>query len=130
MKDYQKTKAQLIDELETLRRRVTELESKTDVSATKAENNSKQWIARSPRVELYVDIEFMGDFDIVQAKGINLSEGGICFEIAEALPFEIQFALEGKIRKHRAHLIWMKRMPEGGYRFGLKFVRPELHLVI
>jgi len=71
MKDYQKTKAQLIDELETLRRRVTELESKTDVSATKAENNSKQWIARSPRVELYVDIEFMGDFDIVQAKGIS-----------------------------------------------------------
>lgn len=122
MKDYKKTKAQLIDELNVLRQQVAELDTKTDILEKKAESISKKWIARSPRVELYVDIEFIGDFDIVQAKGINLSEGGICFEMAEALPFEMQFAVEGKMQKHRAHLIWMKRIPEGGFRFGLKFV--------
>ena len=76
MKDYKKTKAQLIDELNALRQQVAELKSKTDIVEKKAESISKKWIARSPRVELYVDIEFTGDFDTVQAKGINLSVVG------------------------------------------------------
>jgi len=130
MNDHEKTEAQLIGELEVLRRRVEELEAKTDRPKAKDDNSSNKCIARSPRVELYVDIEFIGDFDTVQAKGINLSDGGICLEVAEALPFEIQFAVEGKTRKQRAHLIWVKRVPEGGYRLGLKFAQSEPHSVI
>ena len=119
--DQEKTKDQLINELESMRQRIADLESK---------GKEAKGPTRSPRTELHADIEFIGDFDIVQAKGINLSEGGICFELGEPLPFEIQFELGGNMRKHRAHLLWMKRRQEGRYRFGLKFVKAEPYPVI
>ncbi len=127
MRDDQKTKEQLIDELEMHRQRVAELESKIERLESKEEIGSKKSLARHPRVKIDADIEFTGDFDIVKAKGINFSEGGICFELTRSLPFEMKFELEGEIRDYRAHLIWMKRFPEGGYRFGLQFVQPEPH---
>lgn len=79
-------------------------------------------VSRSQRSDLNANIEFIGDFDVVQAQGIDLSEGGICFGTADGLPFEMRFELEGEVHQHRAHLIWMKQQEDGTYRFGLKFV--------
>ena len=124
MKNYhQKTKDQLIKELEAMRQHMTELESK--LANLKSKNDPKGLILRSPREDLHSGIELITDFDVIEAKGINISETGICFESNENLPFEMQFEYEGKLHRHRAHLVWVKRLSEGGYRFGLEFVPPE-----
>ena len=125
MKDDHKTKEELIDELELHRQRLAELERKIDKLEALEEKSTVTSTARHPRVKLNAPIEFIGHFDTVQAKGINFSEGGICFELNEALPFDLCFVHEGATQKRCAHLIWMKRFPDGGYRFGLQFVQAE-----
>ncbi len=127
MKDQEKTREQLIEETEALRRRVTELESKIAAFESKTIRPDQIPKDRSPRTEINASIEFIADFDIVEAKGINLSESGICFELDEDLPFEMQFSLEGKTHRYRARLVWVKRMCKGGYRFGLQFIPPEAY---
>jgi len=127
MKELEKTKEQLIEETEALRRRVAELESKIAASESKAARTDSIPKERAPRTEINASIEFIADFDIVEAKGINFSDSGICFELNEDLPFEMQFSLEGKIHRYRACLVWVKRMCKGGYRFGMQFVPPEAY---
>ena len=124
MSDEQKTKEQLVAELKTLRGQIATLESEI-VGLRQKGGNSAGFQERAPRVELDADIEFMGDFDIVQARGINISEGGICFAVKEDLPFEMRFELEGKLETRRAHFVWAKRLPTGGYHLGFKFVAPS-----
>lgn len=121
MNDGHKTKEELIDELELHRQRLAELERKIDRLEEREEKSRVKSTARHPRVKFDGTIEFIAHFDSVQARGINISEGGICFELNEALHFDLRFAHEGAVHKHAAHLIWMKRFPDGGYRFGLQF---------
>ena len=104
----------LRDENEALKAKIKALEpkAKDDVQS------------RAPRKELDTEIEFIADFDIVQAKGINISDSGICFELNQDLPFEMQFKSGEEVHRFRAHLIWVKRLPQGGYRLGLQFVPP------
>ncbi len=120
----QKTKAELVEELEAMHQRVADLESK--IARLESEKQRPRGlILRSPRKEFRGDIEFIADFDVVEAKGVNISETGICFELKEDLPFEMQFEHKGALHRHRARLVWVKRLPEGGYRFGLEFIGPE-----
>ena len=126
MKKHQKSKVQYIEELEAMRRQVTLLEAKV-AQMEDDEDSSQKHFVRSPRQELCAEIEFIGDFDIVQAKGINLSDGGVSFESDGDLPFEMRFELEGETHSYRAHLIWVKRLPQEGYQFGLKFVPPKTY---
>ncbi len=87
------------------------------------EKDTKQQADLRPqRSDLGANIEFIGDFDVVQAKGIDLADGGICFSTDEGLPFEMRFELDGEMHQHRAHLIWMKQQEDGTYRYGMKFV--------
>ena len=79
-------------------------------------------VSRPERVPMDGDIEFIADFDLLQAKGINISEGGIAFEITGGLPFEMRFKVKGQDQTFQAELVWMKRLPSGGYRMGLKFI--------
>ncbi len=81
-----------------------------------------QVVHRPERLPLDADVEFIGDFDVLQAKGINISEGGIAFEVEGGLPFEMRFNSGEENTEYRAELVWMKRLPSGGYRMGLKFV--------
>ena len=46
--------------------------------------------SRTQRRALRTQITFIGNFSLVQAQGIDLSEGGVCFEVAEDLPFEME----------------------------------------
>lgn len=105
MDDQQKTQAKHIAELQELRR------SQEEESAR-----------RAARVGLDAQIEVIGNFDVLRASGINLSASGICFEVAEDLLFEMRFVSQGKIHQHRARLMWMKRIGEGGCRLGFNFV--------
>lgn len=121
--DEQKTKSQLVDELNIMRRELEELKAKLSKLEPKVATTPP--IPRSPRIEMNAEIEFIADFDIVHAKGINISESGICFQIDHVLPFEMQFKLDGNWHRYRAKLIWVKHLPEGGYRLGLQFIPPE-----
>ena len=123
MKDEKKTKAQLIQELNLMRCKVKKLEEKIDNLEMKQKQSDKMFENRPERHELRTHIEFITDFDIVEAKGINISEGGISFELYEDLPFEMRFDYKGVPHHHRANLVWIKRLPLGGFRFGLMFTK-------
>jgi hypothetical protein len=118
MQDQKKTKVQLIEELEQLRARLADLE--------------KQWAPvdrpvqrRAQRNELATTIHFVGDFGLLQAQGVDLSENGVCFETAEEIPFDMEFEYQGKLHQHRAQLVWMRLLPNGRSRFGFRFVSSE-----
>jgi len=124
----EKTKDQLIEELEAMRQQIADFKAKIRKFESETKDNSRGLILRSPRKEIQADIEFIADFDVIEAKGVNISETGICFELNEDLPFEMQFTNDsGQLCKQRARLIWVKRLPEGGYRFGLEFVEHEAY---
>lgn len=127
MKDERKTKSQLIQELIEMRQKVKELEKKTKDLETGAKDDLEIIINNRPkRKELRTNIEFIADFDIVEAKGVNISEGGISFELYEDLPFEMRFDYNGAPQFHRANLVWITKLPFGGFRFGMMFVKPKL----
>jgi len=129
MQDEKKTKSQLIDELNLMRHRIEELEEKIDSLEMKKEQADKMFENRIERQELRTHIEFITDFDIVEAKGINISDGGISFELYEDLPFEMRFDYQGEPHHHRANLVWIKRLPFGGFRFGLMFTQPKFDII-
>lgn len=109
-------------EIEDLKKKIVDLENKLTALS---ETNKKIFINRLPRVEMCADIEAIGDFDILKAKGIEISEGGISFEMEEDLPFELQFFLKDQLFKQRVHLVWLEKKQEGGYRCGFRFVEKD-----
>ena len=119
MQDHRKTKAQLIDELQNLRGRLADLES--EGPGDESEQGGGPALARTPRNDIATPIVFIGGFSLLYAQGINLSEGGVCFEITEHLPFEMEFDLGGEVHNHGANLIWMNRLSTGRSRLGLQF---------
>ena len=125
MKDEEKTSARLIDELKCMRQKVKELESRLMTKEKKDELYEYHMANRSERKNLLTHIEFITEFDIVEARGVNISEGGISFETYEDLPFAMRFDMDGIRHEHRANLVWVKRIPGGGFRFGLKFIAPD-----
>jgi hypothetical protein len=117
------TRTETIEEIARLKARLAELEERLAPSRTGSEDGRERgWVECRKRREFQAEIEFIGDFDIVHARGIDVSEGGIGFEVAEELPFEMQFELDGKPHRHRARLAWMKRLPDGHYRLGFEFI--------
>ena len=122
MKDDQnKSKAQLIKELDHMRLKSESLESRIAELFSILNKTTTTDAPRAPRVTFNSNIEFIGNFDILQAEGINLSNEGLCFELEEALPFEMRFDFENELQKKSAQLVWVKRTQSGKYRCGLKF---------
>lgn len=123
MNNSQKSRERLEAEVAALRRQVAELEAR--LASVRPSGNGCP-VERPARLPLEADVEFMGDFDVLRAKGVNISEEGICFEIYEDLPFEMRFELHGQTQTRRAHCIWVRRLPDGGCHLGLRFVPPKL----
>ena len=117
MQDSQKTKAQLIEELAECRDRLAAL---TDESA--ADTAAAADATRPERSQLQTSIQFIGDFGLVEAKGLDLSEGGIGFEIEQDIPFDMEFEIDGELHQHRARMVWMQRLADGRSRFGFQFI--------
>jgi len=113
------TREQLQEEIQALRRRIDELENQLDACMDIALQE------RMPRYPLNARIECVGDFDVVNALGVNISDGGICLKLSGDLPFEMQFEHEGRRVRRRAHLVWLKRHESEGYHSGFKFVDDE-----
>ena len=117
MQDSQKTKAQFIKELAELRDRLAAL---TDENA--ADTADAGDATRPERSQLQTSIQFIGDFGLVEAKGLDLSEGGIGFEIEQDIPFDMEFEIDGELHQHRARMVWMQRLADGRSRFGFQFI--------
>lgn len=100
----------------------THTSNKTPLNLSQANQMPRQ--LREP---LATPIEFIGDFDIVEAHGINISEGGMCFEIKAGLPFEMRFEHQGKTYQKRGQLAWIKKLENGTYQFGFMFVPRETY---
>lgn len=83
--------------------------------------------SRATRTPLPVSIEFIGDFDIVEAHGINISEGGVCFELQTALPFEMRFKHQNEIQEKRCQLMWAKQLSNGNFQLGFMFIPPKAY---
>jgi hypothetical protein len=118
----QQSREELEAEVVALRRQVAELEARLAGAALRG---SICPVERPPRLPLASDVEFMGDFDVLRARGVNISEQGICFEVHEELPFEMRFDLHGRTQTRRAHCVWVRRLPAGGCHLGLRFVPPK-----
>ncbi len=114
MEDQRKTKAQLIAELQELRSRLN------DGDPSEADS----WGSRSQRKQFNAEIKFIGDFGMIQAEGVNLSEGGICFEVDGKIPFEMEFEINGELHEHRANLVWMSQVEKARCKLGFEFIPP------
>ena len=77
---------------------------------------------RSTRNEIETTIQFIGDFGLVKAKGLDISNGGIGFELEEDIPFDMEFEIAGNLHQHRAYMVWMQRLENGRSRFGFQFI--------
>jgi hypothetical protein len=125
MSDSRKTKIELIAELNNLRKSIDALKKKHKQVGGEEKAPSKSAKSRDNRLPIKADIELIGVFDLVKAKAINVSEGGISLKISNNLPFEMRYKLEEKTVSRTAHLIWVKHTQNGGYNFGFKFVKGE-----
>ena len=74
MQDSQKTKAQFIVELAECRDRLAALTDESAADAAAAADAT-----RPERSQLQTSIQFIGDFGLVEAKGLDQAEGGIGF---------------------------------------------------
>ena len=110
--------AELRSQLAAIQRQLTRLD-RSGAPAAAGGNGEAQ---RSERSSLEAQIEFMGDFDIVEASGVDVSAGGICFEVSETLCFDMKVTTSHGEQVHRAHLVWITRLKDRGYRLGFKFV--------
>ena len=124
MQDHRKTKAQLVEELQALRARLADLEEPDPVTEEMPPAPPEPDGSRNDRRDIEAEIKFIGDFGLTQASAVNLSPGGMCFEVAEEIPFEMEFEFEGDVHQHRAHLVWMKPTGGGGSQLGFRFVPP------
>lgn len=123
MTNQEKSSAELRAEVAGLRQRVAELEEK--LARALKPVAAQPTVQRLPRVSLDSRIEFIGDFDVALATGIDISESGVAFEVDHELPFEMRFMEDGQPRMRRARCVWMRRKPDGGCQFGLEFIEPE-----
>lgn len=127
VKDQEAGRAELLAEIGELRRRLGDLEERAaaGTGAKESEESAEPAMPRSQRLPLDARIEFIGDFDVALARGVDHSAGGLCFELDDDLPFEMRFSLDGQEQMRRARCVWLRRKPEGGYFIGLEFIEPE-----
>lgn len=115
----EKSREELLEEIKRLQAYVAELEG--ELHGGEKEKSQR----RAPRNELPTDIQLFSDRNLLKARGVNLSEGGVCFEIEEEIPYYMSFRHEGEVQQHRAQMIWMRRLSNGTSRFGFEFVPIE-----
>ena len=77
---------------------------------------------RAKRHQLQTDVEFFVDADIIKAKSINISGGGIQFETETPITIFMKMELDGKMREYEAQLVWARQKPDGSVAYGFKYL--------
>lgn len=116
------------------KQRETELAAKLAAALERIEELEEQLVrveseaGRPERIHqrqaLDTPIECIGDFDLIQARGIDLSSSGICFEVLRPIRFDMRFEFAGQKHRYSGHLVWVKPV-DGIYRLGFEFAPPE-----
>ncbi len=122
MEDNDKTKDQLIQELQDLRAQVSDAVEPPPPRPETDENDSA---SRAQRTTMSGPITFVGAFSLVEARGVDVSDSGICFELAEDLLFEMEFEMAGELERHNARIVWIKKLEDGKHRWGFEFVESD-----
>lgn len=126
MEDLQKTRDDLVEQIETLRRRLASLEVELfdgtpDLGAVL--NPSKR---SQERQHLCAKVELLPGFEMNSAEGINWSMGGLCIELNGPLRFRLRipsFSMSADSGSEReADLMWFDHEPGRPTRVGFKFV--------
>ena len=73
------------------------------------------------RHRLNTQINFFIDADITQAKTVDISDSGVCFETEKPISMNIRMEVSGIVLEHVAELVWCKRKKDGGMAYGLEF---------
>ena len=78
---------------------------------------------KAPRKDIEAKVEFVVDAqEIMEARGIDLSEFGVGFVSSEPLTVALTLQVEGREVIRRAKLMRVER-EHGHYVFGLEFIR-------
>jgi hypothetical protein len=106
---------EILSEIQKLREQVQHLGSKLVERSTPLKD-------RASRQPLQSEIEMIGDFDILEAEGVDISDTGICFELRNHLFFDMRFMHGDTLTEKRAQLVWVKQADDGRTRLGFHFV--------
>ncbi len=77
---------------------------------------------RAERHDLQTEVEFFVDADIIKARAINISEGGIQFETETPISIFMRMEIDGELREYEAQLVWAMRKPDGTMAYGFKYL--------
>ena len=124
MGGHDKSREELTQELQALRQELAGLRRQARATPGRQTDPVAE-APRAPRGAVHMPIAFAGDFSLVKAQGVDLSEGGVCFEVQDDLLFEMEFELEGEVHRHKARVVWMKRLEDGRSRWGFQFVESD-----
>ena len=110
------TRDELISEVVALRRRAASASTEAGERMEAAERR-----AAAQRAVVDYDIEFIGDFEVLRAKAVDISSSGIGFGSDQPLVSEMRVKTPSGPREYRAQLMWVRGDGRGGSRLGLQF---------
>lgn len=67
------------------------------------------------------DVEFAMDHKILEARGVDVSEGGVAFETSEPLHVALTVTVDGETMTRQARLVRILKDDDGKFTFGLEF---------
>ncbi len=75
------------------------------------------------RKKIEGEVEFFIDADIVSAKPVDISDGGLCITTKGPVRATLRITEEcGKIAEYQAKVVWVKSETGENMSFGLKFI--------
>ncbi len=123
MDDLKKTRDELIEDLESLRRQIASLEVEMFDGALDLGPVLNPSQRAEERKLLGADVEFHFREVSATAKGINSSAGGVCLEIGTPLQFRLKLPSgEGQVER-LAELVWVYGEVGRPSRLGFKFIQ-------
>lgn len=114
MTDVDKSRDELLDELDELRRHVAALEADLPEPRVRALR-----LSREPSA---AQVEFIAEFGAIEGAAVDISAGGLCLDVAERPLFRLTIERDGEHQKRHARLVWIQPHAGRGCRLGFEFV--------
>jgi hypothetical protein len=125
MQEFPQAKEDVLLEMDYLRKRLRGLEEDLERLDADADEGWELLNPREERAPYDGVISFTGEVENVLAHGVDLSEGGVCFEVQQDLDFTLRMMLGDDDTRRKAKLAWAQRMGDGRTRFGFEFTDEE-----
>lgn len=76
---------------------------------------------RTERKPVRAEVEFYVGDAIMKAISVNVSEGGIRFDMEEPIKICLRMEMDGQLINREAQIVWARRMPTGGVTYGFEY---------